>query len=235
MKKLCIYLIGLALSVGLQVLPARAQAEPAADDWGPVPAVAEPAAAEEAAEGTVSLDFRAADIGDVLRALFRDSGASYVLSPDVKGRVTVSLNDVPFSVALRSVLDQVKATFRKEGNVYSVLLASAVSAGDEATTQFRTPQRLRIIEVRFASASEMAYLFGGTASGAYGTAGSFNANYGGNTGNRNNFSSNITNRSNTNRGNTNLGGGTNTGGGSNIGTGGGNYGMIGGGGGTGGF
>lgn len=235
MKKLCIYLIGLALITGLLAFPAIAQDDVTSpDDWGPVPTTTIADDMDES-ENLVTLDFRDADVGDVLRTLFKDSGASYALPPEVKGRVTVSLNDVQFSVALRTILDQVKATFRREGNVYSILLAADVPADDVGSSAFRTPQRLRVIEVRFSDAAELAYLFGGTGSGAYGVYPEFESfdyggtGSGGNRGtgnNRNNNNNNINNNRNTNTSNTNRNSTNTTGGGFGSGMGGGGFGGF---------
>lgn len=240
MKTLCIYLIALALAVGALTLPAVAQDDMTPDDWGTIPAITDPAATDEGPENEVTFDFRDAAIDQVLRVLFQSAGASYVLSPDVKGRVSVNLTNVPFNVALRHILDQVKATYRQEGNVYSIIPVTGETQVSEATEALRTPMRLRVIEVRFAEAYEIAYLFGGTASGAYGNYGAFGDSYGNNQSGRGNNRGRTTGASNRNTntrntGGTNTGGSYNTGGGySNVGGGGG--GMMGGpGGGFGGF
>jgi len=51
----------------------------------------------------ISLDFHAADIADVLKALAVQSGANIVTGTDVKGQVTVSLNHVSLHEALDMV------------------------------------------------------------------------------------------------------------------------------------
>jgi type II secretory pathway component GspD/PulD (secretin) len=56
-------------------------------------------------EKQVTLDLRDSPVGDALRTVFRDTPFSFTLSPEVeKGRkVTLSLNGVPFTVALRAI------------------------------------------------------------------------------------------------------------------------------------
>ncbi len=55
-------------------------------------------------DGVVSLDFRDADIQDVLRVLSYKSGVNIVTGPEVVGLVTIKLVDVPWQRALDVVL-----------------------------------------------------------------------------------------------------------------------------------
>jgi hypothetical protein len=68
-----------------------------------------------------SLNLQDVDVRDAVRALFKNVNASYVVSADVQGTVTVDLKNVKFEVALRNILDQVKATFRIEASVYNII------------------------------------------------------------------------------------------------------------------
>lgn len=52
----------------------------------------------------ISLDFQNAQIHTILRSFSEVGGVNIVTSPDVKGRSTVTLTDVPWSTALRLVL-----------------------------------------------------------------------------------------------------------------------------------
>ena len=60
--------------------------------------------AAEAAEPRVSLDFRDADLRDVLRVLSEVSGLDFVLQPGVSGRVSLRLTEIPWDRALKLVL-----------------------------------------------------------------------------------------------------------------------------------
>ena len=51
---------------------------------------------------TISLDFQNAQIHTILRSFSEVGGVNIVASPDVKGRSTVTLKDVPWSTALRA-------------------------------------------------------------------------------------------------------------------------------------
>lgn len=73
----------------------------------PAPAEeAEPAAgpSAEAADPRVTLDFRDADLRDVLRVLSEVSGLDFVLQPGVAGRVSLRLSEIPWEQALELVL-----------------------------------------------------------------------------------------------------------------------------------
>ena len=60
--------------------------------------------AADAAEPRVSLDFRDADLRDVLRVLSEVSGLDFVLQPGVSGRVSLRLREIPWNRALELVL-----------------------------------------------------------------------------------------------------------------------------------
>ncbi|HLK13594.1 MAG TPA: hypothetical protein VKT78_02215, partial [Fimbriimonadaceae bacterium] len=64
-----------------------------------------------------SLDLEDVDVRDAIRALFKNVNANYVVAPEVQGTVTITLKNVKFEVALRNILDQVKATYRIEGGI----------------------------------------------------------------------------------------------------------------------
>lgn len=68
-----------------------------------------------------TLDLQDVDIRDAIRALFKNVNANYVVQPEVQGTVTITLKNIKFDVALRNILDQVKATYRIEGGMYTIL------------------------------------------------------------------------------------------------------------------
>ncbi len=72
------------------------------------PAAEEVTLAEEVVEvapGHITMDFKAADIHNVLRILSYKSGVNIVAGPEVVGKVTVRLVDVPWKKALEVILD----------------------------------------------------------------------------------------------------------------------------------
>ncbi len=72
-------------------------------------------------ERLINCDLRDAALDDVLAIIFRPTPYSYVLAPGVSGLVTLTLNNVTFSQALRAILDMHNLTYRREaGNVYYI-------------------------------------------------------------------------------------------------------------------
>src|ERR1019366_4188287 len=69
-------------------------------------------------QGIASLDLEDVDARDAIRALFKNVNANYVVAPEVQGTVTLQLKNIKFQVALRNILDQVKATYRIEGGIF---------------------------------------------------------------------------------------------------------------------
>ena len=71
-------------------------------------------------EGLVSLDFRDADILNVLRILSYKSGVNIVTGPEVTGLVTIKLTNVPWEQALRVILQTYGYAYEKKGNIITV-------------------------------------------------------------------------------------------------------------------
>lgn len=77
------------------------------------------------AEGTtaksITIDFKDADINDVLRALALQQKVNIVTDEPVKGRVTIHLIRVPFETGLMALLNAHGLTYEKKGNIYKVV------------------------------------------------------------------------------------------------------------------
>lgn len=89
---------------------------PAAQPMPATPAPVEPAAASD----TISLDFKDADIGSVLRVLSMKSNVNIVTGPEVTGLVTVRLDNVPWEKALDVILRTYNYVYEREGNIIRV-------------------------------------------------------------------------------------------------------------------
>lgn len=88
-----------------------------------VPLGAETAAADTTATDStenVTLDFKEADIQNVLRIISYKSGVNIVTTPDVIGNVTIRLVDVPWDKALDVVLKTYGFGYERQGNIISV-------------------------------------------------------------------------------------------------------------------
>jgi type IV pilus assembly protein PilQ len=90
-------------------VPARiAQAGPAAPPPAPLPAPGPPPTPSGQAplgDKVISLDFKDADVVNLLRSLAAESGRNIVVGEDVKGKVSVSLHNVTWEQALDTILE----------------------------------------------------------------------------------------------------------------------------------
>ncbi|MDD5226184.1 MAG: secretin and TonB N-terminal domain-containing protein [Candidatus Omnitrophica bacterium] len=71
-------------------------------------------------DDTISLDFKDADIGSVLRVLSMKSNVNIVTGPDVTGLVTVRLDNVPWEKALDVILRTYDYVYERDGNIIRV-------------------------------------------------------------------------------------------------------------------
>ena len=125
----------------------------------------------------VTLNLQNADIRSALTLLFNTVGANFSIASDVRGSVTVSLNDVPFQTALESILrasSMMPLTYRIENGVYTISpkqedntntyapTQQANTSTSSSTTTPSLPKRFTKIPVNFADAGEIALLLGGT-------------------------------------------------------------------------
>jgi type IV pilus secretin PilQ/predicted competence protein len=58
-----------------------------------------------AAPGLISLEFKDAEVVNLLRILAAESGRNIVIGDDVKGRMSISLHNVPWTLALQTILE----------------------------------------------------------------------------------------------------------------------------------
>ncbi|MBI4711422.1 MAG: secretin and TonB N-terminal domain-containing protein, partial [Candidatus Omnitrophica bacterium] len=71
-------------------------------------------------DDSISLDFKDADIGSVLRVLSMKSNVNIVTGPEVKGLVTVRLDNVPWEKALDVILRTYNYVYERDGNIIRV-------------------------------------------------------------------------------------------------------------------
>jgi len=75
----------------------------------------------------ISMDFKDADINNLLRILAEVSGANIVAGSEVKGNVTVRLTNVPWDQALEVILKINNFAYIKEGNIYRVAPSTTIA------------------------------------------------------------------------------------------------------------
>jgi hypothetical protein len=116
----------------------------------------------------VTVKYDQADVRFVLKQLFDSVGVSYTLDPNVQGTVTVSLTDVPFTVALDNILRPLNLTYRVENGVYFVTVRQPEEAPLTPNVDTTTPEegvRLNLpekIQLNYASPTLIAALLGGS-------------------------------------------------------------------------
>lgn len=99
--------------------------------------VSEPEIAKtEEKPGYISVDFKEAEIGSVLRVLSAKSGVNIVAGKDVVGPVTIRLVDVPWEKALDVILRTYGYAYEKEGNIIRVTTVENLAKEELATEVF---------------------------------------------------------------------------------------------------
>jgi len=78
----------------------------------------------------ISVDFQDADIRGVLRLLAEQGNVNIVASPDIKGNVTVRMENVPWEQVLATVLDINGLTQKRTGDVISVMTTERAKKDD---------------------------------------------------------------------------------------------------------
>jgi type IV pilus assembly protein PilQ len=108
----------------------------------------------------ISLDFKDADIQNVLRVLADVSNLNIIATDDVKGKVTLHLAEVPWDQALDLVLRTNRLEATQEGNIVRVSTVArlkeereALRAAEEAQVELE-PLRIAYYRVNYARADE---------------------------------------------------------------------------------
>lgn len=93
--------------------------------------------APEIKKKTLSLDFQDADIVPIFRLLSDVSGHNILVHPDVKGRITMKLNNAPWDTALDYVLKTFSLHKLVEGNTIRVMTSKAYQDERKAVSESR--------------------------------------------------------------------------------------------------
>jgi len=124
-------------------------------------------------EGTghlVSVQLRDAPLADALNLLFQGTGYSFRLEPGASGKVTATLNGLPFDRALKAVLDVNGLTYRIEPRDLYVIgprKEPATPSGQSRESQPRPEAKVYFIgpggryELQALDARQVAVWFGG--------------------------------------------------------------------------
>ena len=107
--------------------------------------------------GLVSLDFRDADIRNVLKVLSYNSGVNIVAGPEVTGLVTIELKDVPWQKALEVVLSMYGYGYDRKGDIITVTTIENLKKRreDALVLAEQEPLSTRTFILNFAKASDV--------------------------------------------------------------------------------
>ena len=114
------------------------------------------------AKRKITLDIHDADINDLLRLLSDEINTSIVVSPDVKGNITLSLKSVPLDQAMNIILRMHDLGMRYEGNVIWIAKAQQFREEEERALKAAEvreklePLEVRLIPVNYATASQLS-------------------------------------------------------------------------------
>src|SRR5213079_2435784 len=100
-----------------------APAEPAAPAAPPAPVMPAPAEGQR----LISLDFKDADVVNLLRILAAESGRNIVIGDDVKGKMSISLRNVPWEQALDTILETRGLQKIETGNVLRIVTSEQLT------------------------------------------------------------------------------------------------------------
>jgi type IV pilus assembly protein PilQ len=105
----------------------------------------------------VSLDFKEADIRNVLRILAYKSGVNIVASPEVSGLVTIRLTDVPWDKAMEVILTTYGYGYERKENIIAVYPMETLTAKkrEQAALAEVQPTVTKVIRLRFIDAIDM--------------------------------------------------------------------------------
>lgn len=103
------------------------------------------------ASQNVSLDFKDADISNVLKIISYKGGINIVSTPDVIGNVTIKLTDVPWEQALDVILKTYGFGYQKQGNI---ILVTKIE--NMAKIQSEEALKTEIITLKFLDAQDAA-------------------------------------------------------------------------------
>jgi len=106
-----------------------------------------PPPAPAAARRLISLDFKDADIVNLLRILAAESGKNLVVGEDVKGKVSISLHNVPWEVALDTILEARGLEKLERDNIIRIVSTEQLAKEREA--------KARVEEAKVKSETEL--------------------------------------------------------------------------------
>ncbi|MFA5199944.1 MAG: secretin N-terminal domain-containing protein [Candidatus Omnitrophota bacterium] len=81
-------------------------------------------AVKEGSQEKISLDLKGIDINELFKVLSAKSGITITATPEVKGRITVFMDNLTFSEALDVIVNMQGLAYERKGNVVKVMTAA---------------------------------------------------------------------------------------------------------------
>ncbi len=112
----------------------------------------------------ISLDFQEAEITNVVRLIADVSSLNFVMGDDVKGKITVKLNDVPWDQALEIILEIRNLGMERQGDIIRIATLSNLTKqrnekAEARATKIRAEALLtRVIYINYAEANKLQSL-----------------------------------------------------------------------------
>lgn len=128
------------------------------------PAAAAPTPPATPAETRISVDFKDADVLDIVRLMSELGDFQVVAHPGISCKLTLKLKEVPLATALDLILKTCSLGYEEESGIFRVAPVSVLTAEHEAARKMAEAQRLnrplktRIYRLSYARAAEVAPL-----------------------------------------------------------------------------
>ncbi len=109
----------------------------------------------------ISVEFREADIKEVIDFLSEESGTNIVLSGDVEGKISVKLRSVPWDQALVIVMRSQELGYIRQGNVIRIAKTDSLQAEQDKALAIierklqSAPLQVQMIPVNYAEVGEL--------------------------------------------------------------------------------
>lgn len=109
----------------------------------------------------INIEFRDAEIKDVLRFIAEDTGVNILVGDKVKGKITLKLRQVPWDQALTVILQSKQLGYVKKGSVLRIApLATIQAEANSARTVLEAqkmllPLRTQLFPISYAKANEL--------------------------------------------------------------------------------
>jgi type IV pilus secretin PilQ/predicted competence protein len=118
----------------------------------PAPAPAVTASQVPETQRLISLDFKDADVVNLLRILAAESSKNIVIGDDVRGKMSITLRNVPWQLALDTIMEARGLVKTERENVIRIVSAEQLAKERDAATRLEDAKRKASSETRLKEA-----------------------------------------------------------------------------------